>query len=190
MSCSGSGSCTSQCFVPHGCFGPGISAVCTATIPCTTVVAGWSGSSCDRWGNAGAARCTTAGNCATASDVALCGTSASGTANTRVSLATCDTACVDATKCVPGSLIATADTVAEVCKIDSDAGSCADIQCSNFVKGWAGNACQLYGRVARRIGRCNSTGACFGALEPVGADHVLLVAVDRADVPKRRVYQY
>jgi hypothetical protein len=165
MSCSGSGSCTSQCFVPHGCFGPGISAVCTAIIPCTTVVAGWSGNSCDRWGNAGAARCTTAGNCATASDVSLCGTSASNTANTRVSLATCDTACVDATKCVPGSLIATADTVAEVCKIDSDAGSCADIQCSNFVKGWAGNACQLYG-ASPRIGRCNSTGACFGASSP------------------------
>jgi hypothetical protein len=166
-SCAGTGGVGGEC---RRCDRSGSVGTCTAdvgvvcgganAIACSGLVSGFSTRFCQKFAADTTGLCDNTGTCIK-TDTNRCITNGVSSTNH----VTCgDVKCIDSAQCQPRTPLA-GSTLSNVCKLDTDVSLCADIQCSNFVRGWAGNACQLYG-ASPRIGRCDSTGACFSGSSP------------------------
>jgi hypothetical protein len=126
-------------------------------IACSTLVSGFSTRFCQKFSADTTGLCDNTGTCIK-TDTNRCITNGVTSTNARD---------VRHVKCIDSAAVPVAHAA---CRLDAGERvqaqhrreRCADIQCSNFVRGWAGNACQLYG-ASPRIGRCDGTARASAA---------------------------
>ena len=126
---------------------------------CSALSSGFASNVCNRFSGNTTGVCDNTGACIK-TDTNRCNTNGV----TPTAQFTCGSlACVEAGTCVNRNPVPSA--LSDVCFVNQDQAACADIQCQNFVKGWAGNVCQAYGS-ASRVGRCDGTATCFSGVAP------------------------
>ena len=130
-------------------------------IQCTTLLSGWSGAACHRYGTDHPGYCltnsTVAGLCS--SDASFCATLPS---QDTVAAAGCGSVeCRKSGACVRGSAASSATNVASVCQVSSVEMACNDIPCQSLLFGWNGRACERFEQP--HPGYCDASAKCSAA---------------------------
>eukprot|EP00020_Sapocribrum_chincoteaguense_P000693 CAMPEP_0170747052 /NCGR_PEP_ID=MMETSP0437-20130122/9122_1 /TAXON_ID=0 /ORGANISM="Sexangularia sp." /LENGTH=2271 /DNA_ID=CAMNT_0011085815 /DNA_START=160 /DNA_END=6976 /DNA_ORIENTATION=- len=132
-------------------------------IVCSNAVAGWVGVECHRFDESAAGYCSSTGTCLTnqysythaGTGEPVCDPDAMATAK----ISECGSSdCKDLGKCVTHSLLSTSNTQAKVCVLETTVASCADLDCTDTVRGVLSNGCDRYG--VDSVGFCNSVATC------------------------------
>jgi hypothetical protein len=124
----------------------------TSTCPqlnCTTFLKGWSGRTCQKYAVDLPGRCDATATCEL--DPATC-SATTGVAHIRCGDSQC------AKNCEPGLSTLLLNRTSDVCHVNVAVADCADILCTQVVKGWNGATCERF--VADQTGFCDGNSEC------------------------------
>lgn len=127
QACNATGSCVPICSDPNGCVPLPAFGDCAGNITCSSLVAGWSGggvNQCERYSHDTPRRCRQSklanepDLCTPANAVTFC--RLQNVTRVPIVNSTCDSGCIDSSKCSSGALTYFADSIAEVKSHDRD----------------------------------------------------------------------